>query len=125
MDRWFPDVGIGYGDAYTLLADAIERAVRAGHLKAGERLPTHRELSRRLGVAVSTITRGYAEAINRGLLESTVGRGTFVRAGAGRGAGNERLEEVRPLERMYVSLLSRTSAIDLSLNHPLPNGAGA
>ena len=35
MDRWLPDLGIGYGDAYTLLADAIERAVRAGHLKAG------------------------------------------------------------------------------------------
>ena len=124
MDRWLPDLGIGYGDAYTLLADAIERAVRAGHLKAGERLPTHRELSRRLGVAVSTVTRGYAEAIGRGLLESTVGRGTFVKAGPAVAAGNERAEEVRPLERMYVSLLSRATAVDLSLNHPLPNGAG-
>src|SRR5262245_38412908 len=113
MDRWAPDLGIGYGDAYALLADSIERAVRSGHLKPGERLPTHRELSRRLGVAVSTITRGYAEAIRRGLLESTVGRGTFVKDGSDRGVGNESGVEERPLERMYVSLLTRASAIDL------------
>lgn len=124
MDRWLPEIGIGYGDAYALLADAIERAVRVGRLKAGERLPTHRELSKRLGVAVSTITRGYAEATRRGLIESTVGRGTFVKATPNRGTANGQAEEARPLERMYVSLVSRANAIDLSLNHPLRNGAG-
>lgn len=118
------DIGIGHGDTYVQLADAIEQSVRTGRLKAGERLPTHRELSRRLGIAVSTVTRGYAEATRRGLVESTVGRGTFVRALVSGLATNGTGEETRPLERMYVSLLSRANATDLSLNHPLRDGTG-
>jgi DNA-binding transcriptional MocR family regulator len=126
MDRWLPEIGIGYGDAYVLLADSIEQAVRAGRLTVGARLPTHRELAGRLGVAVSTVTRGYAEAARRGLIESTVGKGTFVRPSATtRPARSANGEEPRPLERMYVSLVSRADTVDLSLNHPLRHGAGA
>ena len=73
---WLPDIDRGYGDAYVRLADAIEGAIRSGRLRAGERLPTHRALARQLGVAISTVTRGYTEATRRGLIESTVGRGT-------------------------------------------------
>ena len=80
MDTWIPEIRPGRGDTYVFLADAIEHAIRAGRLKTGERLPTHRDLSRRIGIAVSTVTRAYAEAAARGLIESTVGRGTFVKA---------------------------------------------
>ena len=125
MDTWFPEVGIGNGNTYVLLADAVEQAVRAGRLKAGERLPTHREMSRRLGIAVSTVTRAYSEVARRGLVESTVGRGTFIKASAASGgAAGGLAEERRPLERMYLSLISRANAVDLSLNHPLPDGTG-
>lgn len=123
MKGWIPELGSGSFDTYVLLADAIDQAVRVGRLKAGDRLPTHRELAQRLGVAVSTVTRGYAEATRRGLIESTVGRGTFVRGHAGATPINGSRDESRPLERMYVSL-SREGAINLSLNHPLRNGAG-
>ena len=51
-------------------------------LRAGARLPTHRELADRLGVTVGTITRGYAEAARRGLVSGEVGRGSFVRGPA-------------------------------------------
>ncbi|MCB1486239.1 MAG: PLP-dependent aminotransferase family protein [Bauldia sp.] len=122
MLTWLPDIDRGYGDAYVLLADAIEGAIRSGRLKAGEKLPTHRALARQLGVAISTVTRGYAEATGRGLLESTVGRGTFVRSatnGAAAGAA-----ETRPMERMYVSAVAEADVVDLSLNHPLRQGAG-
>lgn len=122
MDMWLPEIGPGYADAYVLLADAIEQAIRARRLKPGERLPTHRALSRQLGIAVSTVTRGYAEAAGRGLIESTVGRGTFVRATANGSAGGG--EETRLLERMYVSFMPDVEVVDLSLNHPLRLGAG-
>ncbi|MEO8667080.1 MAG: PLP-dependent aminotransferase family protein [Bauldia sp.] len=125
MDRWLPEIGVGYGDAYMLLADSIEQAVRVGRLTAGARLPTHRALASRLGVAVSTVTRGYTEAARRGLTESTVGRGTFIKGSAATGIANATGEEPRRLERMFVSLVSRASAVDLSLNHPLRHGAGA
>jgi DNA-binding transcriptional MocR family regulator len=64
--------------AYVRIADAIAAAVVDGRLAAGERLPTHRALAKRLGLAVPTITRAYQAATERGLLVSTVGRGTFV-----------------------------------------------
>ncbi|MEZ5776555.1 MAG: PLP-dependent aminotransferase family protein [Hyphomicrobiaceae bacterium] len=121
MHNWVPEIGPGRGDTYLLLADAIEQAIRAGRLKAGARLPTHRDFSRRLGIAVSTVTRAYAEVSARGLIESTVGRGTFVSATSDSGGR----EEPRPLERMYVSFVPDADVVDLSLNHPLRQGAGA
>ncbi|MEO1082677.1 MAG: PLP-dependent aminotransferase family protein, partial [Acidobacteriota bacterium] len=50
-----------------------------GDLNPGDRLPTHRELAKKLGVTVGTVSRGYAEAEQRGLIAGEVGRGTFVR----------------------------------------------
>jgi DNA-binding transcriptional MocR family regulator len=64
---------------YLALADRIAEDVAAGRLKPGTRLPTHRELAHDLGVDLTTVTRGYAEARERGLLIGRVGRGTFVR----------------------------------------------
>lgn len=77
---WQPRVQKGNAPIYRAIADAIERDLEAGVLAAGSRLPTHRDLAARLGVTTLTITRAYGEAARRGLVESTVGRGTFVRA---------------------------------------------
>jgi DNA-binding transcriptional MocR family regulator len=52
--------------------------MQTGQLKPGDRLPTHRDLAYRLGVTVGTVTRAYAEAQRRGLLEGHVGRGSFL-----------------------------------------------
>jgi DNA-binding transcriptional MocR family regulator len=64
---------------YARIADAVERDVRSGLLLAGSQLPTHRQLARDLGITPVTVTRAYAEAARRGLVESETGRGTFVR----------------------------------------------
>jgi DNA-binding transcriptional MocR family regulator len=64
---------------YLALADTIAEDVASGRLRPGTRLPTHRELAGVLGVDLTTVTRGYAEARKRGLLLGRVGRGTFVR----------------------------------------------
>ena len=50
-----------------------------GALRAGARLPPHRDLADHLGVTVTTITRAYTEAARRGLTSGHVGRGTFIR----------------------------------------------
>ena len=69
----------GIGPYYLALADALSRDVEDGRLAAGARLPTHRELARRLRVNVGTVSRAYAEATRRGTVQGEVGRGTFVR----------------------------------------------
>lgn len=65
---------------YVLVADAIARGVAEGALAPGESLPTHRDLAETLGVTVGTVSRGYAEAAQRGLTVGVTGRGTFVAA---------------------------------------------
>ncbi|MEM1178331.1 MAG: PLP-dependent aminotransferase family protein [Acidobacteriota bacterium] len=92
---WTPQLHEG-SPRYLALAEAIASAVRWEQLRPGERLPTHRELAKRLGVTVGTVSRGYAEAEKRGLVVGEVGRGTYVRSqktpdpwGTSEGLGSE------------------------------------
>src|SRR5687768_18507523 len=75
---WQPRIPRNAGPIYREIADSIERAIAAGTLSGGSQLPTHPDLARRLGVTTLTAGRAYTEAARRGLIESTVGRGTFV-----------------------------------------------
>src|SRR6266436_6620105 len=78
MTSWAPDLEALAGPRYLAIADALAADMQAGRLKPGTRLPTHRDLAYRLGVTVGTVTRAYAEAQRRGLLEGHVGRGSFL-----------------------------------------------
>ncbi len=63
---------------YRQIASAIEEMVQQQQLLPGARLPTHRALADSLSVTVGTVTRAYAEAERRGIVESKVGSGTFI-----------------------------------------------
>src|ERR1700682_5205895 len=80
MTSWAPDLRTRRGPRYLAIADALGDDAGAGRLRAGTRLPTHRDLADRLGGPVCTVTRAYAEAARRGVCSGEVGRGTFVRA---------------------------------------------
>ncbi|SOE16502.1 GntR family transcriptional regulator [Hoeflea halophila] len=81
MTIWPPKSGELRRPAYKSLADTVVRAVDAGELHSGDRLPTHRNLAYDLGLSVQTVSRAYDELIRRGVIAGEVGRGTFVRAG--------------------------------------------
>jgi DNA-binding transcriptional MocR family regulator len=76
---WLPQIPSDARPFYRALADVMGRDIAAGRLVAGQRLPPQRDLAEALGVTVPTITRAYALAARRGLIDGTVGRGTFVR----------------------------------------------
>lgn len=76
---WMPQLEGRNGPVYRAIADAIDEEVQKGTLRAGARLPPHRDLADRLGVTVTTVTRAYADATRRGLISGHVGRGTFIR----------------------------------------------
>ncbi|EKE69911.1 GntR family transcriptional regulator [Gallaecimonas xiamenensis 3-C-1] len=76
---WVPDLTPFQGPKYQRLADALGAAVAGGELTPGSRLPPQRQLADRLGVTVGTVTRAYALAERRGLVEARVGSGTFVK----------------------------------------------
>lgn len=77
--RWTPSLTTSSGPIYRSIADALARDVADGSLAAGDRLPSQRELAQWLGIDLTTVTRGYAEAARRGLIESDGRRGSFVR----------------------------------------------
>jgi DNA-binding transcriptional MocR family regulator len=76
---WLPNLESRRGPIYRCIADAIDQDVQSGVLRAGTKLPPHRDLADHLGVTVTTVTRAYTEAARRGLTNGHVGRGTFIR----------------------------------------------
>eukprot|EP01042_Synura_sphagnicola_P034137 gene34137-43793_t len=77
---WLPDLTQSDKPRYLAIADRIAADIAAGTLSAGDRLPPQRRLAEALAVDFTTVARGYVEAQRRGLVESRVGQGTFVRA---------------------------------------------
>ncbi len=110
MTTWQPNLEGRTGPRYIAIADALAADLAAGRFRAGERLPTHRDLAWRLGVTVGTVSRAYAEAGRRGLVSGEVGRGTFVRAAMPREA-----------QVMTVPGEAEPGFIDLNFNFP-PSG---
>jgi DNA-binding transcriptional MocR family regulator len=102
MHDWTPDLSRSDKPRYLAIADLIADDLSAGRLQAGDQLPPQRKLAARLSVDFTTVARGYVEAQRRGLVESRVGQGTFVREPA-------RAEPSRPPREMPV---------DLSMNLP-------
>lgn len=98
---WTPDLPTDGTPLFQQILAALERAIRDGGLKAGERLPPQRALARTLGVSVGTVTRAYEEADRRGLTLGQVGRGTYI----ARAQENDGPLAQRPL-------------VDLSMNAP-------
>jgi DNA-binding transcriptional MocR family regulator len=71
----------GPGPLHRKLSDALRQAIDRGHLPAGERLPSERDLATRLAVSRSTVVTAYDTLRGEGLLESRQGSGTRVRSG--------------------------------------------
>jgi 2-aminoadipate transaminase len=63
------------------VADFYARAIEAGRILVGERLPPIREVANGCQVTRATVQEGYRRLADQGLVEGTVGRGTVVLAG--------------------------------------------
>ena len=113
MTIWQPTLAGRAGPKFRQIADAIGESVQSGHLAEGARLPPQRDLAHALGISLNTVSRAYADAIDRGFVRGEVGRGTYVR-------------ETGPLPpEALPAELSRPAAgpIDFSLNLPVPGPA--
>jgi GntR family transcriptional regulator/MocR family aminotransferase len=71
-------VGRDAKPVYRQIADQIRDQVASGELPPGGRLPAIRDLARRLGVNRDTVALAYEELAVAGVVEASVGRGTFV-----------------------------------------------
>lgn len=77
---WSPSISRADGPLYLAIADALSADIASGRLAVGSRLPPQRVLAEQLGIDFTTVSRAYAEARKRGLVEGRVGQGTYVRA---------------------------------------------
>lgn len=66
------------GPLYRKLSGAMARAMRAGDLPHGERLPSERDLARMLQVSRATVVAAYDELRDSGMVGSRRGSGTRV-----------------------------------------------
>ena len=65
---------------YAQIDRALRAAIAAGRLKAGDQLPTVREMAVDLRVNANTVARVYADLERQGVLETRRGVGSFVTA---------------------------------------------
>jgi DNA-binding transcriptional regulator YhcF (GntR family) len=72
---------------YQQIAAAVRRAVGAGEVSAGDRLPAARDLALSLDVNMHTVLRAYSDLKEEGLIELRRGRGAIVREGHAATAG--------------------------------------
>src|SRR5580692_8352340 len=133
---WLRSIRAGDGPLYVAIADAIGAAVASGELDQDARLPPLRELAGMLGVDYTTVSRGYAEAGRRGLVEGRVGQGTFVLARArprASGAADvadlsmnapPRFDDPALAARMWrgIAALGQSGGLDLLLRYRPPGG---
>lgn len=98
---WTPVLGSSDGPIYLAIADALAADIASGKLAEGARLPTQRRLAVDLSIDFTTVSRAYAEAQNRGLIEGRVGQGTYVKA-----------------RRSALTRVQPSGLVDMSMNLP-------
>jgi GntR family transcriptional regulator len=63
---------------YIQIADHLSSQIVRGEMRAGEKLPSVREMAINSGVNPNTIQRTYSEMERMGIVETKRGQGTFV-----------------------------------------------
>jgi GntR family transcriptional regulator len=64
--------------AYLQLVRQVEHAIRLGRLRAGDKLPSVRDVVAVLGINPNTVVKAYREMESRHLVDTRQGLGTFV-----------------------------------------------
>lgn len=64
---------------YYRLAEDIKLQIESGQLREGDMIPTEEQLGEIYGISRMTVRQGLALLVDAGLIESTKGKGSFVR----------------------------------------------
>lgn len=93
--------------AYRQIIDQVLGAIAAGALRAGDQLPTVRQLAVDLAINPNTVVRAYRELEIRGVLDTQQGTGTFISTKKIR---QNEVERQRRLNQIIGDLVARAGA---------------
>jgi DNA-binding transcriptional MocR family regulator len=85
---------------YLKLADEIESKIKAGVYKAGNRIPSIRNIRERSGYSINTVSQAYIELEKRGLVEARQKSGFYVKPLLNHILPSPRLMKHRPEPQM-------------------------
>lgn len=101
---------------YRQLIDQVQAAIASGALRAGDQLPTVRQVAVDLAINPNTVLRAYREMEIRGLLDSQQGTGTFI---ADRKVEYSKDDRERLLGQLTSEFVSRAGAAGFTLKQLL------
>ena len=112
------------GPLYVQIMNRLRESIETGRLPDRSKLPTNREMATLLDVDRSTVSRAYTELVQAGLIESHVGRGTFVRAPRSKARQSHIFEQGQVIWSEQFSRKSNTVAELLSQQAPIVSKPG-
>lgn len=113
---------------YEQIVQQIEESILAGTLKAGDQLPSERELAQKFGVSRTAVREAVKALREKGLVEAYSGRGTFITNGTSQAIrqsldwmmkvgqdGSLHLAEMRAILEPEIAALAATRAEEQQL----------
>jgi len=88
---------------YEQIVRQVVFAIAAGSMRAGDMVPSVREMARDLAVNPNTVSRAYRQLLDDGVLQSVRGTGLAVTEGARRRCQAERLKLVGQRMRLVLA----------------------
>ena len=116
-------------DSSYLFRAALLDQLHSGQWQAGERLPTEREFGEQYQISRSTVRKVLADMRAQGLIEQTVGSGTYVTdkaaamSGAAQpsaGASEPAVWHTSPAELMEARMALEPAIIEMVIGHATP-----
>ena len=98
---------------YEQITSQIKQMIMSGELKSGESIPSMRSLAKSLHISVITVQKAYEDLQKDGFIETTVGRGSFVRADNKEYIQEEKQREIESCLQKAIEL-SKENGISLS-----------
>lgn len=101
---------------YRQIIDAVLAGIASGALRAGDQLPTVRQLAVDLSINPNTVVRAYRELEIRGILSTQQGTGTFI---TDKEVKPDEMQKQRRIAQLVRDLLARAGAEGITLQEIL------
>ena len=101
---------------YRQIIDQVTGGMASGVLKAGDQLPTVRQLAVDLAINPNTVVRAYGELEIRGVLETQPGTGTFI---SRQKVKRDEVERQRRLNQLVSEFIARAGAMGFTVQELL------